>query len=159
MTQGGSRRAGSMTWAFVTRKPRPSTNQAVPVSMKGLGVTVTGPRPQLIVTSARTSALTSATAGLARRSASWTDRAAAGEGTTARPALAISTRIQGAFDARTVTGSALVMLPPSSRPAVQSLGRPPRPARRRRGDPRRLAPDGPSADPGAPPGALRGARR
>jgi len=67
---GGTRYAGSTTWAFVTRYPRPSTNQPVPVSTNGTGRTVTVRLPQLIVTSARTSAVTSATAGLARRIAS-----------------------------------------------------------------------------------------
>src|SRR5439155_21612981 len=44
----------------------------VPVSMNGAGLTSTGPCPQFIVTSARISAVTSATAGFARRIASWT---------------------------------------------------------------------------------------
>src|SRR5881296_3047118 len=38
------------------RKPRPSTNQPVPVSTNGAGLTSTGPWPQFIVTSARGSA-------------------------------------------------------------------------------------------------------
>src|SRR5947199_1703913 len=62
------------------RKPRPSTNQPVPVSTNGAGLTSTGPWPQFIVTSARISAVTSATPGLARRIASWTLNAAAAGG-------------------------------------------------------------------------------
>src|SRR2546425_11670888 len=56
-------------------KPRPLTNQPVPVSRNGGGVTVVGPRPQLSVTSAPTSAVMSTTAGFTRRMASWTDSA------------------------------------------------------------------------------------
>src|SRR2546421_635871 len=50
-------------------------NQPVPVSTNGIGRTVTVPRPQFSVTSPRTSAVTSATAGLASRMASCTLRA------------------------------------------------------------------------------------
>src|SRR2546422_225351 len=67
------------------RKPRPSTNQPVPVSMNGAGLTSTGPCPQFIVTSARISAVTSATAGFARRIASWTLSAAAARGSASHP--------------------------------------------------------------------------
>src|SRR5438128_2092954 len=67
------------------RKPRPSTNQHVPVSMNGAGLTSTGPCPQFIVTSARISAVTSATAGFARRIASWTLSAAAARGSASHP--------------------------------------------------------------------------
>src|SRR3989442_1422291 len=67
------------------RKPRPLTNQPVPVSMNGAGLTSTGPCPQFIVTSARISAVTSATAGFARRIASWTLSAAAARGSASHP--------------------------------------------------------------------------
>src|SRR3989442_3746947 len=67
------------------RKPRPSTNQPVPVSMNGAGLTSTGPCPQFIVTSARISAVTSATAGFARRIASWTLSPAAARGSASHP--------------------------------------------------------------------------
>src|SRR5207249_3546691 len=80
MTHAGSRNAGSMTCALVMMKPRPSTNQPVPVSRNGGGVTVVGPRPQFSVTSAPTSAVMSTTAGFTRRMASWTDSASIGVG-------------------------------------------------------------------------------
>src|SRR5438552_15364040 len=67
------------------RKPRPSTNQPVPVSMNGAGLTSTGPCPQFIVTSARISAVTSATAGFARRIASWTLSPTAARGSASHP--------------------------------------------------------------------------
>src|SRR2546428_58064 len=57
-------------------KPRPSTNHPVPVSTKGAGLTVIGPRPQFNVTSPPTSVVISTTAGVARRIASWTESAA-----------------------------------------------------------------------------------
>ena len=75
VTHGGRRWAGSTTCALVTTQPRPSTSQPVPVSMNGRGLTVTGPCPQSMVTSASTRAVMSATAGLARRMASWADNA------------------------------------------------------------------------------------
>src|SRR5437899_6847626 len=67
------------------RKPRPSTNQPVPVSMNGAGLTSTGPCPQFIVRSGRISAVTSATAGVARRIASCTLSAAAARGSASHP--------------------------------------------------------------------------
>ena len=82
-THAGRRCAGSTTWAFVTSHPRPSTNHPVPVSMNGAGFTVTGPRPQFIVISASTRAVTRATAGLASRIASCTDSACAGPAASA----------------------------------------------------------------------------
>jgi len=69
--------------------PRPSTNQPVPVSTNGAGLTVMGPRPQFIVTSARTSAVMSTTAGFARRTVSSMESAAALRG-VASQALATS---------------------------------------------------------------------
>src|SRR5262245_674115 len=75
VTHGGRRWAGSTTCAFVTTQPLPSTSQPVPVSMNGRGFTVTGPWPQLTVTSASTRAVMSTTAGLARRMASCADKA------------------------------------------------------------------------------------
>src|ERR671931_1594427 len=56
-------------------------NHAVPVSANGGGETVTGPLPQFMVTSARTSALINATAGFARRMASCTVSPPAGRAT------------------------------------------------------------------------------
>src|SRR5206468_3182416 len=79
-------------------------NQPVPVSMNGVGRTVTVPRPQFIVTSPRTSAVTSATAGVASRSASWMLTADAAAG--ARRVRAASPRTRAAFIAREpITGA------------------------------------------------------
>src|SRR5213593_1419732 len=70
-------------------------NHPVPVSTKGVGRTVTERRPQLIVTSARTSAVTSATAGLASRMASCTVTAAVAAGASSMRAA--SPRPRAAF--------------------------------------------------------------
>src|SRR5207249_3176144 len=51
----------------------------------GAGLTSTGPCPQFIVTSARISAVTSATAGFARRIASWTLSPTAARGSASHP--------------------------------------------------------------------------
>src|SRR5436190_20010287 len=80
--------------------------------MYGLGLIVTGPWPQFTVTLALTWALTRATAGFARIKASWTERAEEGEGMTARPALAASTKAHRTFDARALIGSAPDILAP-----------------------------------------------
>src|SRR3989449_6444858 len=72
--------------------------------MNGVGRTVTVPRPQFIVTSPRTSAVTSATAGVASRSASWMLTADAAAG--ARRVRAASPRTRAAFSARKpITGA------------------------------------------------------
>src|SRR6266571_798106 len=71
-------------------------NQPVPVSMNGLGLTMTAPSPQSSVTSASTRAVTSATAGLTRRMASCAENAPAGEAearAAAATAAAARTRI------------------------------------------------------------------
>src|SRR5207245_11358761 len=95
---------GSTTWALVIREPVASTNQPVPVSTNGVGRTVRVPRPQFIVTSPRTSAVTSATAGVASRSASWMLTADAAAG--ARRVRAASPRTRAAFIAREpITGA------------------------------------------------------
>src|SRR3990170_2734299 len=70
--QRGGVWAGWMTWPFVMRNPRASMNHPVPVSLKGGGVCWVSPLPQFRRTSATTSATIRATAGLARRIASWT---------------------------------------------------------------------------------------
>src|SRR2546427_6643641 len=67
------------------RKQRPSTNQPAPVSRNGAGLPSTGPCPQFIVTSARISAVTRATAGFARRIASWTLSPTAARGSASHP--------------------------------------------------------------------------
>ena len=51
----------------MTTQPPLSMNQPVPVSLNAGGFTVVGPLPQSSVTSDATSAITSTTAGLARR--------------------------------------------------------------------------------------------
>src|SRR5215467_8333653 len=79
--------------------------------MNGLGLTVMGPWPQFAVTLAFTSALTSATAGTVRSSASWTERANEDEGVAARLALAASTVAHRTLDARALEGAISVSLP------------------------------------------------
>src|SRR5207244_2484716 len=65
------RGAGETPCPLVTSQPAEATNQPVPVSRKGGGVTVvSAPAPQRTVTSPPTSETTSATAGFARSNAS-----------------------------------------------------------------------------------------
>src|SRR3989442_2090501 len=88
--------AGETTWPFVMIQPLGLTNQPVPVSRRGGGVTCCVPPPgQGTVISAGTSDPTSATAGFARSKTSWTDAAAvaATPGTARSSALAIHLRI------------------------------------------------------------------
>src|SRR2546425_4293158 len=88
--------AGETTWPFVMIQPLGLTNQPVPVSRRGGGVTCCVPPPgHATVTAVATSETTSATAGFARSKTSWTDgtAAAATPGTARSSALAIHLRI------------------------------------------------------------------
>src|SRR6266850_1950521 len=88
--------------------------------MNGVGRTVTVPRPQFSVTSPRTSAVTSATAGLASRMASCTLRADVATGV--RSVRAASPRTRAAFIARdriTGAGHHTKRRPPSTMPACR----------------------------------------
>ena len=70
-------------------------NQPVPVSLNGGGFTVVGPFPQSSVTSDATSAITSTTAGLARRSPSWTEMVSARAGLTGAESRASASATAG----------------------------------------------------------------
>src|SRR5712664_1197968 len=78
--------------------------------MNGVGRTVTVPRPQFIVTSPRTSAVTSATAGVASRSASWMLTADAAAGARSMRAASPGTR------------AALIVVTLSREPAAAQSG-------------------------------------
>src|SRR5947207_1593539 len=70
-SQPGGLWAGETTWPLVTSQPDEATNQPVPVSRNGEGVTVaSAPAPQRTSTSPPTSETTRATAGFARSNAS-----------------------------------------------------------------------------------------
>src|SRR5439155_21102482 len=86
-------------------KPRPSTNHPVPVSTKGAGLTVIGPRPQFNVTSPPTSVVISTTAGVARRIASWTESAAVLRGAPSQEPASCSPIIKALIVSATYQGA------------------------------------------------------
>src|SRR3972149_4402413 len=92
--QRGGVWAGCTTCPFVMMNPRASMNHPVPVSLKGGGVNWVSPLPQFRRTSATTSATIRATAGLARRIASWT--------VSVRPAPASPAQLSTRLNARPV---------------------------------------------------------
>src|SRR5215469_13349478 len=107
-SQRGVSYAGWTTWPLVMTHPAGSMNHPVPVSRKGGGVMDCGPLPQLSVTSAATSEMTSTVAGLARSTVSCTESVGWDQASSAHTAATANPKAIGRRNRRIMLAAAIL---------------------------------------------------